>query len=53
MRVFLAGASGILGRWVIGMTKQRGASNSKARVEPGWSPEPASWRDGCRHAPTA
>lgn len=28
------------------MTRQRGASNAKARDELGWSPQYASWRDG-------
>ena len=53
MRVFLAGASGVIGRRLIPlpatvsvMTTQRGASNAKARRELGFSPQYASWRDG-------
>ena len=30
------------------MTQQRGASNSKAKVDLGWEPRYASWRDGFR-----
>jgi nucleoside-diphosphate-sugar epimerase len=35
---------------VMGMTEQRGASNAKAKVELGWQPKYASWRDGFRAA---
>jgi nucleoside-diphosphate-sugar epimerase len=33
-----------------GMTEQRGASNAKAKLELGWQPRYASWRDGFRSA---
>jgi nucleoside-diphosphate-sugar epimerase len=35
---------------VMGMTQQRGASNAKAKLELGWQPRYASWRDGFRTA---
>jgi nucleoside-diphosphate-sugar epimerase len=35
---------------VQGMTEQRGASNTKAKVELEWQPRYASWRDGFRTA---
>ena len=37
----------VAGRVVVdGMTRQRGASNAKAKRELGWTPRYASWRDG-------
>jgi len=42
MRIFLAGATGVVGRhgWA------RGADNRRAREELGWTPSRPSWRDG-------
>lgn len=82
MRLFLAGASGVIGpplilrllgdgHEVIAMTRSldksarleelgaepvfmptqvRGASNEKAKREPGWTPRHRTWRDGFREA---
>ena len=61
MRVFVAGATGAIGQYLVpslvaaghevtGTTrspsKARGSSNAKARRELGWAPRYPSWRDG-------
>ena len=66
MRVFVAGATGVIGRGLVamliesghevtGMTRSqaranRGASNAESTLELGWPPRYASWRDGFRTA---
>lgn len=54
MRVFVAGASGAIGRFLVPrlvanghvMTAQRGADSGKARETLGWQPASRTWRDG-------
>jgi nucleoside-diphosphate-sugar epimerase len=62
MRVFVAGASGVIGHRLVPqllaagqsvvavMTIQRAADNAKAKREPGWEPTHSSRRDGFRTA---
>ncbi len=46
---------GFVGRWGAGpyghfmMTRQRGASNAKAKAELGWQPRRSNWREGFRY----
>ena len=54
MRVFVAGASGAIGRFLVPrlgadghvVTAQRGADSGKARETSGWQPAYRTWRDG-------
>lgn len=57
MRVFVAGASGVIGRSLVGMFIDAGhevtgmtRSPNKAKRELGWTPAYASRRDGFRAA---
>ena len=48
MRVFVAGATGVIGQYLAPglITEGRRASNARARRELGWTPAYPSWRGG-------
>ncbi len=51
MKIFLAGASGVIGRHLVPrLAGLRGAANSRARKDYGWQPIHPSWREGFRTA---
>jgi nucleoside-diphosphate-sugar epimerase len=50
MRVFVAGATGVLGRRGLAyLSRLRGADNTRARRTLNWQPRYPSWRQGFEH----